>query len=385
MARRPIREYDAKRMLFQAMKEYGLPVPEYKGVLITSLDELDKIDQVGERLVVKPDEMFNKRQKLGLIALDVSPEEAKAFIRENWGREVHGGKIKHFLVEPYVPHEKEFYVAILSEREGDRIFYSEKGGIDIEENWDSVKEEFVPEGELSKLFPDLHRFVKEYDVSYLEINPYTIKDGRFVPLGVLMQLDDYAFFKGKWNLSFPEPFEKQSFPEEEEVEELDKRTGASLKLTILNPEGRIWLMTAGGGASVVFADSIYLQGGGKELANYAEYSGNPSTSETYNYAKAFFKAMFKHPNKPKALILGGGIANFTDVSKTFDGIIQAIKEYQELFHRDNVHVFVRRGGPNSDIALEKIKKELEALQIPVRVYSEEEAIDRVVKEALELF
>ena len=33
---------------------------------------------------------------------------------------------------------------------------------------------------------------------------------------------------------------------------LDAKTGASLKLTILNHKGRIWTMVAGGGASVVY-------------------------------------------------------------------------------------------------------------------------------------
>ncbi len=384
MARKSVREYDAKRMLLKALKDYGMDVDEYKGILVSSLEDLEKIDNMKGPLVVKPDEMFNKRQKLGLIALNVSPKEAKAFIKENFGKEIYGGKITHFLVEPFVPHEEEYYVAIISEREGDRILYSDKGGINIEENWDSVKEEFVPEGETSKTFPELHRFVKEYDITYLEINPYTIKEGKFVPLGVLTEVDDYAFFKGKWNIDFPEPFEKISTPEEKEIEDLDKRTGASLKLTILNPNGRIWLMTAGGGASVVFADSIYLQGGGKELANYAEYSGNPTTSETYNYARTFFKAMFKNKNTPKVLILGGGIANFTDVSKTFDGIIQAIKDFEKEFKEHNVHVFVRRGGPNSDLGLKKIKDEVSALGIPIKVYSEEEPIDRVVEDALKV-
>ena len=40
---------------------------------------------------------------------------------------------------------------------------------------------------------------------------------------------------------------------EEHVHELDGKTGASLKLSILNPKGRIWTMVAGGGASVIYA------------------------------------------------------------------------------------------------------------------------------------
>jgi hypothetical protein len=33
---------------------------------------------------------------------------------------------------------------------------------------------------------------------------------------------------------------------------LDSKSGASLKLTILNKSGRIWTMVAGGGASVIY-------------------------------------------------------------------------------------------------------------------------------------
>ena len=36
------------------------------------------------------------------------------------------------------------------------------------------------------------------------------------------------------------------------IHELDNKTGASLKLTVLNPLGRIWTMVAGGGASVIY-------------------------------------------------------------------------------------------------------------------------------------
>ena len=35
------------------------------------------------------------------------------------------------------------------------------------------------------------------------------------------------------------------------IAELDAKSGASLKLTILNKKGRIWTMVAGGGASVI--------------------------------------------------------------------------------------------------------------------------------------
>ncbi len=40
----------------------------------------------------------------------------------------------------------------------------------------------------------------------------------------------------------------------------------------------MWTMVAGGGASVVYSDAITAQG--YALANYGEYSGAPSESQT---------------------------------------------------------------------------------------------------------
>jgi hypothetical protein len=65
-------------------------------------------------------------------------------------------------------------------------------------------------------------------------------------------------------------------PEEAYIAQLDSKSGASLKLTVLNPVGRIWTMVAGGGASVIYSDTICDLGGTAELANYGEYSGAPT-------------------------------------------------------------------------------------------------------------
>lgn len=57
--------------------------------------------------------------------------------------------------------------------------------------------------------------------------------------------------------------------------------GASLKLSILNPKGRVWTMVAGGGASVIYADTVGDLGFAEELGNYAEYSGAPNTQVVF--------------------------------------------------------------------------------------------------------
>ena len=55
--------------------------------------------------------------------------------------------------------------------------------------------------------------------------------------------------------------------------------------------GRIWTMVAGGGASVIYSDTICALGGAEELANYGEYSGAPSEQQTYDYAKTLLSLM----------------------------------------------------------------------------------------------
>ena len=48
------------------------------------------------------------------------------------------GPITTFIVEPFVPHDSEYYLSIVSNRLGADISFSECGGIEIEENWDKV-------------------------------------------------------------------------------------------------------------------------------------------------------------------------------------------------------------------------------------------------------
>lgn len=117
-------------------------------------------------------------------------------------------------------------------------------------------------------------------------------------------------------MEFPAPFGREMSKEEAYIAELDAKTGASLKLTILNSQGRVWTLVAGGGASVVYADAIASCGFSDELANYGEYSGAPTETQTYHYARTVLDLMLRAPLHPegKVLFIGGGIANFTNVS-----------------------------------------------------------------------
>jgi ATP citrate (pro-S)-lyase len=116
-------------------------------------------------------------------------------------------------------------------------------------------------------------------------------------------------------MEFPAPFGRELSKEEAYIAEMDAKTGASLKLTVLNAEGRIWTLVAGGGASVVYADAIASAGFSSELANYGEYSGAPTETQTFHYARTVLDLLLRAPQHPegKVLFIGGGIANFTNV------------------------------------------------------------------------
>ena len=54
-------------------------------------------------------------------------------------------------------------------------------------------------------------------------------------------------------------------------------------------------------------------------------------------------------SQPKVLIIGGGIANFTDIAATFYGIIDALRDQAAALIKHRVSIWVRRGGPNCQV------------------------------------
>jgi len=418
MAQRGIREHDAKRLLARNLPEY-LNEFSYKGEVAlvgpeTDLEELTSTHPwlKTARLVVKPDQLFGKRGKYGLVLLDADWDRTKKYLKENMGAEAAvggiAGRLSHFLIEPFIPHDEEFYIAISTDRDGDNIFFSAEGGVDVEENWDKVVRIHVnvldgidcveiksklPESlgdrriAIDKFIRALWRFYAETGFAYLEINPFTFQNGSIVPLDMVAKLDDAEEYwqRKRWSgLTFPEPFGRSLSKEELFIKELDSKTGASLKLTILNPDGRVWTMVAGGGASVIYADTICDLGFAREMANYGEYSGDPNTEETYYYTKTILDLMTRRKDsRGKVLLIGGAIANFTDVAKTFKGVVTALEEYQQRLQEAGVRIYVRRGGPNYEQGLKLMRNLGKKLGVPIEVYGPETHMTRIVPLALE--
>ena len=422
MAQRGIKEFDGKKMLAKYWTEYVSKDFSFPGKVIlvdpkTKLDDLPKKHKwlTKERLVVKPDQLFGKRGKHGLIKANANFPEVKKWIKERINKETTVGKVTdkltHFIIEPYVPHKDEFYIAIKSSRFGDTIYFSNHGGVDIESVWDTVAEiqvgvtdnidkinieDQLPKDttkDKKKMFTNfikgLFKFYRELNYAYLEINPFVVSGKEIVPLDLVARLDDTGHFEsgGKWgDMTFPAPFGRKLSKEEKYIKDMDEKSGASLKLTVLNSKGRVWTMVAGGGGSVIYTDTIVDLGYRDELANYGEYSGNPTTDQTYEYAKTILDLMTREKDpkgRPKFLLVGGGIANFTDVAKTFTGITMALRDYKKKLKETNVKIFVRRGGPNYQEGLRIMRDLGDELGVPIEVYGPETHMTRIVNMALE--
>ncbi len=423
MAHKGIREYDGKKMLATLLPQYlsNQCRIDDRLVKITSETNLAQVQKIcpwlsNTQLVVKVDQLVKRRMQNGLVLLNASWKEVKQWITEHMGKEISidgiSGTLNTFLVEPYHPHDagNEYYLAMRTLRDGDEILFSRHGGISVGNVEDKARREFVkifksadncdikgmlldeiePEKQelIATYIRTVHKIFTAADFVFLEINPLTIVDNEVMALDLAARLDDTANHDARqlWGpLAFPPPFGKVASEEENYIRSLDENSGASLKLTVLKPEGRVWTLLAGGGASVVFTDTIADLGFGEELANYGEYSGNPTDDETYEYTKTVLDLMTRQPDsqgRGKVLIIGGGIANFTDVAKTFSGISKALKEYKEKLKNVGTKIYVRRGGPNYKEGIRNLKSLAPELDIPFEVYGPETHMTRIVKLAL---
>jgi len=418
MSARAISEASGKRLLQDQLGDCGTGLSRFASVTEeTNWDQLavDKPWLLTDKLVVKPDQLIKRRGKLGLIKVNVDYPTVKAWVLERMGQDqVIGkatGKLRRFIIEPFLAHtqEEEAYVCIYSTREMDVVLFHHEGGVDVGdvdakafkievhvEDKMTLTEGQVKSSLLSKLVGDkdlvagfivaLYRQYVALHFTYLEINPIVITQGKVWILDLAAKLDATADFvcNKKWGeIDYPPPFGRDAYPEEAHIADLDAKTGASLKLTILNAAGRIWTMVAGGGASVIYSDTICALGGASELANYGEYSGAPSEQQTYDYARTILSLMTRQKHADgKVLIIGGGIANFTNVAATFKGVKQALEEFQGLIRDHGIKIYVRRAGPNYQEGLRVMREVGESLGIPLFVFGPETHMTAIVGMAL---
>lgn len=380
MPRIKLTEYRAKKLLLGE---------SYKGIRITA-DSTVKLPKSG-KFAVKVDQGVKGRMKKGLVLLEQNSRQITKALTA-WKKK----GFSQFLIEPFFKHtqESERYFSLERVRDGIHLMHAHGGGIDIESHPEAVKTYIIRDEKDQKtaaqktgtpesfLRHALDVFEKNF-FAFLEINPLVIAKGKVYPLdaAVLADSAEVFFVNGAWTES--DVAEKaRNNPAEKRIAELAKTSPASFKLNVLNPNGSLFLMLSGGGGSIVIADEAELKGTGKELANYGEYSGGPTRQETYLYAKEILNILFKSKAKRKALVIAGGLANFTDVKQTFSGIIDALAETSEQLRKSRVKVFVRRGGPNEREGLLIMKNFLKKEGLLGAVSGSEAVITKAIDEAI---
>ena len=348
------------------LRKWGIQTPNY--VVVTSGEEFDQLSAVNDwlkqsKLVVKAHEALGSRFKLGLVKVGLDLAGAKSAVKEMLGRKIESITIREVIISEAIDHKEEFYASAKSTRDGVEIMTTTYGGVEVESNWDKVKKLAVEIGEtpsdanLLKLAKDagftgdtaakMAEFLKKLyacfdneDAQYVEINPVVLDTkGNLVALDAVTLLDGDAKFRHKdWNFSFAAEFGRAYTKNEEEVMAVDAKVKGSVKLIEI-PGGNIAMLPAGGGASVYYSDAVVARGG--KLANYAEYSGDPP-----DWAVEVLTEKVCSLPGIKHIIVGGAIANFTDVKKTFGGIINAFRKAKAEGKLEGVKIWVRRGGPN---------------------------------------
>ena len=385
------------------MKKWGIPVPHY--AVVSSTDELKALADGSNwlsttKLVVKAHEALGSRFKLGLVKVDLDLRGAQAAAKDMLGRRVGSITVSQVIVSEMVAHTEEYYAAVKSTRDGAEVLVANCGGIEVESNWDRVKKLPVEVGSAPSS-EDLQKLAKEAgfseptaekvaafagklftcfdneDAQYLEVNPVVARqsDGELVALDAVTLLDGDAKFRHPdWNFAFAAEFGRAYTKNEMDVMAVDSKIKGSVKFIEI-PGGDTAMLPAGGGASVYYSDAVVARGG--QLANYAEYSGDPP-----DWAVEVLTEKICSLPRIKNIIVGGAIANFTDVKKTFGGIIAGFRKAKSEGKLNGVKIWVRRGGPREKEGLDAMRA-LREEGFDIHVFDRHTPLTDIVDKALQ--
>jgi succinyl-CoA synthetase beta subunit len=306
-------EYEGKALF----KRVGIPIPN--GV-VTS----EPIKWEG-KAVVKSQLLEGARGKRGLVRVT---EDVYNTILE-----LKKLGIEKFLVEEFIPHEKEFYASILLDRETAEpmLVLSKEGGIDVEQAKD-VKKMIIPlergvrsydiiEAEkylgvkgLSPIIQGLYKLFVEYDAELVEINPLALtNDGKLVALDSKVILEDNALYK-----------------HEDLLKELGRQ---EVRDSYVELEGDIGIIGNGAGLTMATMDLVKLNGGNP--ADFLDVGGGASRE----HVRESVLKVGRNPKVKKIVInIYGGITR-----------CDALKEIKKP-------IFVRLLGTNEELG-KKILRE----------------------------
>ncbi len=369
-------EWEGKKIF----AKYGIATP--KGVVVRRRDDIGKAYRglAMKEVYVKAQILSGKRGKNNGIFFCESESEVIEAVQGLFETKIRGQYVASVLIEEKLQIKKESYLSITydTNKKQPVLIYSEAGGMDIEEVDEKRIEKFWLDVRDEKIEIDVP-FAKELwdcflseDARVVEINPLaTMEDGKLVAVDAKVALDDDAFFRHpEWKDFEPRsmmgrlPTERElAVRKIDEGEEYYRGTAGKY----IEMDGDVAILFSGGGASIANMDALIMAG--EKPANYTEYSGNPPREKVYQLAKIVL-------SKPglKGLWIAGGVANFTNISETFKGIVDALDELKPVFP-----IVVRRAGPFEEEGMKLMKDCAARNNLNMKLFGKETSMSETAK------
>jgi citryl-CoA synthetase large subunit len=382
----------------QLFEKHGIAIP--RGIVVRRGDAVqDVLGSLGvQEVVVKAQVLSGKRGKNNGIRFCSSDEEIKKAVEELFTTDIRGQYVAAVRIEEKLDIVEEHYFSITYDTNEKQpvLIYSKKGGMDIED---------VPDEDILRVPLDIRQekieskvpFAQELwdcflaeDARLAEINPLVkTMDGEWIAADAKIAIDDDAFYrhsaaaierakeKGKdaGAITNWEDFEPRTMmgrpPTEREIavkkidEGEDYYRGTAGKY--IEMSGDIAILFSGGGASIANMDALIKQG--LKPANYTEYSGNPPREKVHALARIVL-------SKPglKGLWIAGGVANFTNIKETFQGIVDVLDELKPAYP-----IVVRRAGPFEKEGMELMQACAERNHLNMKLFSKEVSMSETAK------
>src|SRR5690606_15734207 len=307
-----IHEYQAKELF----EKFGVATPRGK-VAETAAEAKAAAVEIGSNIVVKAQVHAGGRGKgtfkngfQGGVHLVQTPDEAAEIATQMMGQVLvthqtgeEGKLVSKVMIADAVDIEKEYYLAILMDRESRSpvIVASTEGGVNIEEVAEQTPDKIFHEvihpllglqpyeirnissklgfrGDIAKQFgkllKGLFRLFMECDCSMVEVNPLvTTPDGRVLALDAKFDFDDNALYRHPEIAALHDPSEED--PREVEAAKYD--------LNYIGLDGNIACLVNGAGLAMATMDIIKHCGG--EPANFLDVGGGASQEQVRNAFK----------------------------------------------------------------------------------------------------
>ncbi|PIT87701.1 MAG: hypothetical protein COU31_01500 [Candidatus Magasanikbacteria bacterium CG10_big_fil_rev_8_21_14_0_10_40_10] len=369
-------EFEGKEIL----NKYGLIIP--RGLVVRRGSDFAQayIDLGVKDAVVKAQVLSGKRGKNNAIKFCSSAQETALACEELFSIQVRNQYVAAVRIEEKLEIAEEHYLSITydTNKKQPVLVYSQQGGMDIEDVSDNQIEKYwadVRQEKIESTIPgaqELWRCFLDSDCRLAEINPLVkTKDGRWVAVDAKIALDEDAVFRHEdWkNLEARTMMGRKPTDREIAVKKIDEGAnyyrGTAGKY--IEMDGDIAVLFSGGGASIANMDALLNVG--LKPANYTEYSGNPPREKVYQLAKIVL-------SKPglRGLWIAGGVANFTDISETFQGIIDALDEIKPEYP-----IVVRRAGPKEEDGMRLMRACANRNNLKMKLFGKETPMSNTAK------